>query len=154
HGVAAECAPVAPGRYHGPPELGIANAASNRRLHFQTDSAGDFPVQRFGEMSVKKLAGDFTDRLGPALQFVEDRRWKPARNSEFPEFRPQKILAPQPSGERHALLNFPDSISLQVEERELGVRGFSRRPKLLQQPFERPLQLVERDQPFRAGLNL
>jgi hypothetical protein len=67
-------------------------------------------------MRVENLAGDFTDRLGPALQFVEDRRWKPARDSEFPEFRPQKVLAAPPSGERHTLLDFPDPIRLQVEE--------------------------------------
>ena len=105
-------------------------------------------------MSFKNLAGDFADRLGPALQFVENRRWKAACNSEFAEFRPQKVLAAHPSGEGHALLDFPESIGLQVEEGKLGVRGFSRRPKLLQQPFERLLQLIERDQPFRAGLNL
>jgi len=34
------------------------------------------------------------------------------------------------------------------------MRRFSRRPKLFQQPFERLLQLVERNQTFRAGLNL
>jgi hypothetical protein len=44
-------------------------------------------------VSIKNLAGDFADRLGPALQFVEDRRWKPDRNAEFPEFRPQIVLA-------------------------------------------------------------